>query len=360
MVNKNLLISCAGGLFFFDFLKCLKNQKNLKFKIVGIDNDPKAYGKVLVDKFYSLNKITSEIKFFNYIKKIIIKEKINIIIPLSDNEIRFFYKYKKKYLKLFPNLKFSFFENKYFDVFLYKNNFYNFCHNNNVEVGKFFIISKFDQLKKKVAKNKKYILKSTTDSGSKNVFLINQNCKKMRKILNDRQCYETNLSGFKKFYDSKKKYILSDFYEGSGYDVDCFSVNGDIKNMVIRKRLMFNKFMYYSPGHKIIKNLKIEKLIKKFIFLSKYTGVSDFDIVESKGKYILIDTSCRFSGSVGIAHLAGINFPLMLIKYILGIKFSKNKIKYNMSIKPFLTFQETENDKMIEKYISKFYDQVRI
>ena len=50
----------------------------------------------------------------------------------------------------------------------------------------------------------------------------------------------------------------------------------------------------------------------------------------------------------------------MLIKYILGIKFSKNKIKYNMSIKPFLTFQETENDKMIEKYISKFYDQVRI
>lgn len=229
MINKNLLISCAGGLFFFDFLKCLKNQKNLKFKIVGIDNDPKAYGKVLVDKFYSLNKITSEIKFFNYIKKIIIKENINIIIPLSDNEIRFFFKYKKKYLKLFPNLKFSFFENKYFDIFLYKNNFYNFCRNNSVEVGKFFIISKFDQLKEKVAKNKKYILKSTTDSGSKNVFLISQNCKKMRKILNDRQCYETNLSGFKKFYDPKKKYILSDYYEGSGYDVDCFSVNGDIK-----------------------------------------------------------------------------------------------------------------------------------
>ena len=123
---------------------------------------------------------------------------------------------------------------------------------------------------------------------------------------------------------------------------------------------MFNKFMYYSPGHKIIKNLKIEKLIKKFISLSKYTGVSDFDIVESKGKYILIDTSCRFSGSVGIAHLAGINFPLMLIKYIIGMRFKKNKIKYNMSIKPFLTFQETENDKMIEKYISKFYDQVKI
>ena len=118
--------------------------------------------------------------------------------------------------------------------------------------------------------------------------------------------------------------------------------------------------MYYSPGHKILKNLKIKRLIEKFIRLSKYTGVSDFDVVESKGRYILIDTSCRFSGSVGMAHLGGVNFPLMLIKYILGQKFDKNKIKYDISIKPFLSFQITENDKIIEKYISKFYDQVKI
>ena len=31
-----------------------------------------------------------------------------------------------------------------------------------------------------------------------------------------------------------------------------------------------------------------------------------------------------------------------------------------MTIKPFLTFQETENDRMIEKYISKFYDQMKV
>ena len=359
-MKKNLLISCVGGLFFFDFLKCLKNKKNFNFKIVGTDNDPKAYGKVLVDKFYNSNLANSEIKFFNYIKKIIKKEKIDIIIPLSDNEIRFFYKYKKKFLETFPKLKFSFFENENFDIFLSKSNFYNFCKDNNIEIGEFSIITKFDQLKKKINKNKKYIIKSTTDSGSKNVFLINQKNKKLRKILNDRPCYETNLVDFKKFYNPKKKYILSDYYEGNGYDIDCFSIKGNIKEIVIRQRLMLNKFMYYSPGHKILKNLKIKRLIEKFIKLSKYTGVSDFDVVESKGRYILIDTSCRFSGSVGMAHLGGVNFPLMLIKYILGQKFDKNKIKYDISIKPFLSFQVTENDKMIEKYISKFYDQVKI
>lgn len=359
-MKKNVLISCVGGLFFFDFVKCLKNQNKIKFKIIGMDKDPKAYGKVLVDKFYKLDNINTELKFYNFIKKIIKKEKIEIIIPLSDNEIRFFNKFKNSLKNLFPNLKFSFFENKYFDIFLSKKNFFNFCKDNNISIGKFSIISHFNNLKSKIVDNKKYILKSTTDSGSKNVFLINQKLKKPKKILNDRNCYETNLIHLKKFYDPKKKYILSDYYDGNGYDVDCFSVKGRVKELLIRKRLMYNKFMYYSPGHKIVKNNKIKNLILKFIKLSNYTGISDFDIVESNNKYILIDTSCRFSGSVGISNLAGVNFPMILIKYLLNIKFKRSKIKYNMSIKPFLTFQKTENDKMIEKYISKYYDQVKI
>jgi glutathione synthase/RimK-type ligase-like ATP-grasp enzyme len=177
-MNKNVLITCVGGLFFFDFLKCLKTQKRYNFKIIGTDNDPKAYGKVLVDKFYNSYQINSELKFFNYIKKIIKKEKIEIIIPLSDNEVRFFFKFKKKLLDLFPKLNFSFFENKNFDIFLSKNNFYNFCKNNNLDIGEFSIITNFNQLKEKIDKNKKYILKSTTDSGSKNVFLINEKKKK--------------------------------------------------------------------------------------------------------------------------------------------------------------------------------------
>ena len=359
-MKKNLLITCIGGLFIYDFLKCLKNQKKFKFKIIGTDKDPKAYGKVLVDKFYNSSGINTEKKFFNYIKKIINNEKIDIIFPLSDNEVRFFFKYRSKFLKYFPNLKFSFFENKNFNIFLSKKNFYNFCKENKINIGDFKNISKFEELNKIIKKNKKYILKSTTDSGSKNVFLIDEKIKSEKKILQDRQCYALNLKNLKKYYNNKKKYILSNYYEGDGYDVDCFSINGEIKEMLVRKRLMFNKFMYYSPGHKIIRNTQINELIKKFIKKSKYTGISDFDIVESKGKYILIDTSCRFSGSVGIANIAGINFPILLIKYLLGLNIKKAAIKYNMSIKPFLSFQISENDRFIEKYISNFSDQVRI
>ena len=65
-INGSMRQIIIRGSAFFDFLKCLKSQKDFKFKIIGTDNDPKAYGKVLVDKFYNSNSINSEIKFFNY------------------------------------------------------------------------------------------------------------------------------------------------------------------------------------------------------------------------------------------------------------------------------------------------------
>ena len=40
-MKKNLLITCIGGLFIFDFLKCLKYQKKFKFKIIGTDKIPR-------------------------------------------------------------------------------------------------------------------------------------------------------------------------------------------------------------------------------------------------------------------------------------------------------------------------------
>ena len=68
-MKKNLLITCIGGLFIYDFLKCLKNQKKFKFKIIGTDKDPKAYGKVLVDKFYNSSGINTEKNSLIILKK---------------------------------------------------------------------------------------------------------------------------------------------------------------------------------------------------------------------------------------------------------------------------------------------------
>ena len=77
---KNILISCVGGMLVYDFIKALKKTKKYKFNLIGIDNDKKAYNKVLLDKFYKSPSTQQTEKFFNFIKKIVKKHKKKVVI----------------------------------------------------------------------------------------------------------------------------------------------------------------------------------------------------------------------------------------------------------------------------------------
>ena len=355
---KNVLISCVGGMLIYDFVKSLKKNNYYKFKLVGIDHDEKAYNKVLFDKFYKCPKTTDKKKYYNFIKNIIKIHKIDFIFPLSDNENRFFFENEKKLIKLFPNLKLP---SRIQDIFLSKINLYNFCDQNDINVNKFKIINNIKELKKILSKSKKKsILKQSTGHGSNDTYLINEKRKKTRQLLVNRRCYELNKKNLFKILNKKTGMILTDYYKSDIFDVDCLSKNGKVLLIVVRKRLLTNSFLNYSTGHQIVKNKKIEKLIIKFVKSSNYTGISDYDVIENKGKYMIIDASSRFSGSVGASLLAGVNFPLECMKMNYGKQVSKPKIDYNLITKTFFSFDENKNDDYIEKYVPKLENQIKI
>ena len=355
---KNILISCVGGMLVYDFVKALKKAKKFKFNLIGIDNDEKAYNKVLLDKFYKCPPSKQTEQFFNFIKKIVKKHKIDFIFPLSDEENRFFFKYKKKFKKIFPNLKLP---SEIQDIFLSKDKLYNFCKKNSINVNKFKIVNNLNELKKIVTKSKKkLILKQSTGHGSNDTFLINNKAKKTRKLLVNRRCYEINGNNLLKVLKKKTGIIITEYYKSDIYDVDCLSKNGKVLLIAVRKRLLKNSFLNYSTGHQIVKNIKIEKLINKFVKSCKYTGISDYDVIENDGKYMIIDASSRFSGSVGASVLAGMNFPLECIKMNYGINVSQSKIDYNLITKTFFSFDQNKNSNYIEKYVSRFENQIKI
>lgn len=342
----------------YDFIISLKKSTKFKFKLIGIDSDQKAYNKVLCDKFYKSPKVKNKNTFYNFIKKIIKKNKIDFIFPLSDDENRFFFEYEKKFIKNFPKLKFP---SKIQNIFLSKEKLYNFCAQNNINVNNFKIIKNFNELKSKLKNNKKkFILKQSIGHGSNDTYLINNRKKTVTKLLASRSCYELNALNLFKLLKKRKGMILTDYYKSEIYDVDCLSKKGKVLLIVVRKRLLKNSFLNYSTGHQIVKNKKIENLIKKFVKSSNYTGISDYDVIESKGQYLIMDASSRFSGSVGASFLAGVNFPLECIKMHYGKKISKPKIDYNLTIKTFLSFAENNKENYIEKYIPKFENQIKI
>ena len=81
----SILITCVGGELSPTSIKFLKKNPNYNIKVVGTDLNNNAIGKYFCDKFYKVPKSSSK----NYVKnilKIATKNKINIIIPTSDEE----------------------------------------------------------------------------------------------------------------------------------------------------------------------------------------------------------------------------------------------------------------------------------
>ncbi len=360
----NICLSCVGGILIFDFIKSLKNQKDFSVAITGVDKDINASGKVLCDSFYQINEPELEKKYLTKLVNILVKKKIDIFFPLSDKECEIILKNYNFLKKKTPRTHFWVGKSHPNNILVDKEKFLSFCRLHKFYNEKYFIVKTFKDFKEIAnnQKNKKLILKSLTESGSKGVFLINKKLKRNINILKGRNCYETNINFHKNTFKQKKKFVLMPYFEGDFFDVDCISDNGNLLDFSIRKRNNKNQFLFYSTGHKTIKNNIIKKTVKKFIKIAKIDGPCDFDVILRNNKVILMEASARLSGSVGICTKAGVNFPAQAVRKIMNIRYKKMIFKENLTFRTFLTSEliSKENSKIfMEYYIPYFAKQLK-
>ena len=169
-----------NGFLTYDFIESLKNQKDFKPYIIGLDVENRTKGQILCNKFYKISNPNNEKNYINDIIKIYRKEKFNIILPLSDIENYILLKYRKKFIKKNINFKLPFNEFETAKLFFDKKKFLEFCDLNKFPTGGYKIVKNFNEVALNLKKNKtkKYILKPVKGSGTKNVFLLNNKVKK--------------------------------------------------------------------------------------------------------------------------------------------------------------------------------------
>ena len=80
-----VMLTCVGGELMPQTIKYLRNIKGTKLTIIGTDIYKDAIGKYFCEKFYIVPKGNSK-SYIDKCKKIIKKEKINLVIPTSDEE----------------------------------------------------------------------------------------------------------------------------------------------------------------------------------------------------------------------------------------------------------------------------------
>ena len=366
MKKKRIIVcvTCIGGFLTYDFISSLKNQNDFDCKVIGIDQSYSSKGNIICDKFYQVSNPLNEKKYINDLLKIYKKEKFDIFFPLSDYEALLISKYKKFFSSKKINFKSGSDQFKISSLFYDKKKFLTFCDEKKIPTGECTFFNNYKELSLflKNKRKKRFILKALTGSGTRNVFLINQERKKPIKILESRDCYELNLKDLKRYLNFKKyEYVLMPYYNGEIYDVDCIALNGVIKDFAIRKRQVKNRFLYYSAGHLTIKNNKIRSLIQKIVKETNLTGICDFDVIQYNKKFILLEASCRFSGSVGVSTLSGLNFPAQMVRYLMNLKPKKYKLKVNKSFRSFLILKEIKSNKSkirLDDYIPHYSKQL--
>ena len=312
-MRYNFLITTVGGITSPEIINAVRKY-NKNVLIIGIDQNKNAIGKFFVDKFIQAPKLNSNTLEFNkFINKIIIKYKINCIIPCGNNDNLFLNKNKKKIKSRILNaLEFS--DKNFFD----KITTYDHLKKNDIKsCPEFFLIkniNEFDFAKKKLnSKFNNLILKPSLGTGGRGVFeIFNQiNCKELfsQRTENNLLSYNDLSNILKK---NKKKMILMKKYNSKIYSVYTLCLKGTWIYSITHIREWGNASQTYRG--QVFVNKKLNSISAEIVKSLKLSYLVNMEFAkDDNNDFKLIDLNPRIGASAAIHSSVGINLlPLTL------------------------------------------------
>jgi len=294
-----LITNISRREYFVNFLLDIKkNFKNLKIHLA--DND--TFAPVLNFpniKNHKIPKVSEgDNKYLLVIKNIVKRNKINLIIPVTNFDLEIFSKKKKEFESL--NCKILVSSPEFIKICLDKKKTYFFCSINKIKTPE--IYKNFKEIKKN--SNKIYVKKDrfgNTSSGFEKIKYIKKE-------------------------NFNKKYIVQDFIKGQELHFDILNdFNGNYITSCIKKKILMRSGE--TDKALIIYEKKLENICKKISGYSKHIGNLDCDVIVKNNEIYVIDLNPRFGGGYAFTHLAGLNY----LKYII---YSLLRKKYNLPKKP--------------------------
>lgn len=276
-MNKfNILVSGCGGDIGQNIIRILKSFDFIN-NIIGTDINENHYGLKISDLFFKVSKVY-ETNYLNEISDIILKNKIQLWIPASEPELRFFTN-NPLFLEIIkiPILMASREARKVgFDKF----ETINFLKQIGLSAPQTFLLKDIESMP-----CSRGIIKDRFGAGSKNIFLCEH--------VND-------------FYYLKNKFpnFIFQEYIDSNDEFTC----GIYKHKNFRENIIFKRVLsggYTSYAEKI-ENDAIFSLLNTISDSEKINGAINVQLrLSEDGVPLVFEINPRFSSTVGFRHLAG-------------------------------------------------------
>ena len=294
-----LLINPGRRDYMVNFFLSLKKKYNLNIFLVDPDKNIPSFKVSTLTKNNVCPKVKNSKKFLSFLNKFVSKNKIDVIFPISDRELKILSQKKKFFMKRGVNVIVS-------DLKIIEN-----CQNK-IKFSKY--LKKFNILcpkiitKKNIKKNLQVIKKEVKGSASKNQEVIFKSS-------------QININYEKKFFFQK-------FLKYQEYNLDILNdLNGNYLHSCAKKKLFIRSGE--TDKAEMINNKVFKNFAKKLSKALKHIGVVDVDFFYKKKKFYVLDINPRLGGGYPFTHLYGYDYIDKILFMIKNpnkkIFFSKNK-----------------------------------
>lgn len=297
--DLNILVPGAGGFAAVNVIKSLR-KINFKGKIITTDSNPLSVGFYLSDSYYVLPKIDDE-NFMDNANEILLKEKIDLILPTSGFDIIPYSKHKAALEKKGITCFFSDYE-----TIELCNNKYKFYE----KIKEKFPIPKFSRMKEATGDFPLFV-KPIKGKGSRNTYLCNSQSE-LDYILN-------------KYSDM----LVCEYLPGKEYTIDVLSDTEGFPICAIPRERIETKDGISFKG-KVEKNEYLQEMCMSLAKYLEIKGPSCMQMKQDKNaEYKFIEVNPRMGGGTIMATLAGVNIPYLILKLFNGEKIESTEVDFS-------------------------------
>jgi len=281
---KILITNSGRRTYFIDFLKNL-NFNKLQIYLSDTNNKIPTAAQVKKENFLLLPFSNRRSEYKKKLRKFILKNKIDLIIPLSDYDLNILSALQNEMNK---KIKFILSNKKVLNICLNKINTHEFLKLNKFDTPKIF------ETLKKINKYP-VVFKRSSGNGSNDCHIIK------------------NKNQIKKFINNKKIYFIQEYINGTEFNLDILNdKNQKFVTCSIKKKILMRAGE--TDRCEIILDKKIFKIGKRLSDCLAHVGNIDVDLIKRGKKYYIIDINPRFGGGYPFTHLSGMNYIEFLIK----------------------------------------------
>ncbi|MBO8161757.1 MAG: ATP-grasp domain-containing protein [Thermosipho sp. (in: Bacteria)] len=302
MEKYNVLIVPAGSGMAVAAIKSLKNDE--KVRVITADSNALAPGLYLGDKGYLIPKFT-DANFWDKLKKIIVNEKVDLVIPALDPLLLPMAERKEWLEQLGTKVMISDTET----ITIARDKWRTYIELKDVlPVPKSFI-----DLEGVRDVSFPLIIKPRDGSGSRDVYIVNS-----REEL-----------GF--FYKRVRKPIIQEYLPGNEWSVDCLAdFSGKLLFCVPRLRIETKAGI--SVKGVIRKNNELEKMAKALTNKLKFEGIFFFQAKEDQqGSPKLTEINPRIAGTMSLSN-ASVSIYSLAVRMYMGEKITVPEVKEGIYI----------------------------